>query len=105
LVALNGTGNGDGSSCYSISEIESGHTLSSGAPAGVPVVYGLAPDGVRSVTFYYHPGYPGRPLTVLAINNVFVLHDPRGRLPSNGFPDTLVWRSATGKPIKTITWP
>jgi len=65
--------------CYAISDIEAGHTLSSGAPGGVPVVYGLAPDGVRSVTFYYNGRYPGHPLTVLAINNVFILHDLRDR--------------------------
>jgi hypothetical protein len=105
LSALNNTGNGDGASCYAIGQIEAGHTLSSGAPGGVPVVYGLAPDGVRSVTFYYKGRYPGHPLTALVINNVFILHDPRDRLPSNGFPNKLVWRTARGQASKTITWP
>lgn len=105
LSALNSTGNGDGDTCYAFSDIQSGHTLSSGAPGGVPVVYGLAPDGVRSVTFYYTGRYPGHPLTVLVINNVFVLHDAGDRLPSNGFPTKLVWHAATGHVIKTITWP
>jgi hypothetical protein len=47
LLALNATGNGDGGcgTGASVSQIEGGHTLSSGAPGGVPVVYGLAPDG------------------------------------------------------------
>jgi hypothetical protein len=54
LTAINDTGNGDGcSSGYSLSQITAGHTLTSGAPAGVPVVYGLAPAGVRTVTLYY----------------------------------------------------
>lgn len=105
LTAINDTGNGDGATCYATSQIQAGHTLSSGAPGGVPVVYGLAPDGVRSVTFYYKGRYPGHPLTVLAINNVFILHDPRDHLPSNGFPDKLVWRGANGHVLKTITWP
>jgi hypothetical protein len=101
LSAINDTGNGDGcSSGYSLGEIEAGHTLTSGAPAGVPVVYGVAPTGVRSVTLYY----PKRtPRTVLAIDNVFILHNPGQRLPHNGFPDKLVWRGAGGQLIKTIT--
>ncbi len=106
LLALNGTGNGDGGcSGYSVSQIEEGRTLSSGAPTGVPVVYGLAPDGVRSVTFYYKGRYPGHSLTVLVINNVFILHNPGQRFPDVGFPDRLVWRSASGTVLKTITSP
>jgi len=105
LIAINDTGNGDGG-CpgYSVSQIEAGHTLSSGAPAGVPVVYGIAPDGVRTVTFYYKGKYPGHPLTVLAINNVYILHNPHQRFPNYGFPDKLVWRSASGTVLKTIRW-
>jgi hypothetical protein len=101
LSAINDTGNGDGcSNGYSLSQIEAGHTLTSGAPAGVPVVYGLAPTGVRSVTLYY----PKRkPQTVLAINNVFILHNPRQKLPHNGLPDKLVWRGPGGQLIKTIS--
>jgi len=104
LTALNDTGNGDGGSCYAISDIEAGRTLSSGAPGGVPVVYGLAPDGVRAVTFYYKGRHPRHPLTALVINNVFILHDPRDHLPNNGFANKLVWRAANGHVIKTITW-
>lgn len=104
LLALNDTGNGDGG-CgdgASASQIEQGASLSSGAPAGVPVVYGLAPDGVRSVTF----DYAGRrPLTVLVIDNVFILHDVGDRLPRDGFPQRLVWRAANGHVIKTIRRP
>lgn len=101
LTAINDTGNGDGcSSGFSLSQIEAGHTLTSGAPAAVPVVYGLAPTGVRSVTLYYAKR---KPQTVLAINNVFILHNPGQRLPSNGLPDKLAWRGAAGQLIKTIT--
>jgi hypothetical protein len=100
LTAINDTGNGDGcSSGYSLSQIEAGHTLTSGAPGGVPVVYGLAPTGVRSVTLFY----PKRtPQTVLAIDNVFILHNPGQKLPRDGLPDKLVWRGAAGQVIKTI---
>jgi hypothetical protein len=101
LSAINDTGNGDGcSSGYSLSQIEAGHTLTSGGPTGVGVVYGLAPTGVRTVTLYY----PKRtPQTVLAINNVFILHNPGQKLPHNGLPDKLVWRGTAGQLIKTIT--
>jgi hypothetical protein len=105
LGALNSTGNGDGFQCYAISQISAGHTLSTGAPSGVPVVYGLAPDGVHSVTFYYRGPYPGHPLTAPVISNVYILHDPRDRLPGDGFPTKLTWRTANGQVIKTITWP
>jgi hypothetical protein len=103
VVALNDSGNGDGSSGYSVGEITSGHTLVSGAPSGVPVVYGLAPDGVRTVTFVYDQGGHHQTFTVPVINNVFILHNPHQRLPDNGFPDKLIWRSG-GKIVKTITW-
>jgi hypothetical protein len=102
LPALNSTGNGDPDNCASIDQIEAGHMLTTGGPGGVPVLYGLAPDGVRSVTFYFNGRYPGHPLNALVINNVYILHDPRDRLPS---PTRLVWHAANGHAIKTITWP
>ncbi len=104
LLALNSTGNGDGSSCgYSIAAIKSGHTLTSGAPTGVPVVYGLAPDGIRTVTLVYNHRRHQEALTVRVINNVFILHNPHQHLPHEGFPDKLIWRSTDGQIIKTIT--
>ena len=99
LSALNATGNGDGASCFALSTIDSGHTLTSGAPAGVPIVYGLAPDGVTNVTFHYR-GH--RHLTALVLHNVFILHNPRQRLPNYGFPTTLTWHAPDGHTIKTI---
>lgn len=39
------------------------------------------------------------------INNVLILHDPDDHLPSDGFPNKLVWRAASGKLLKTITSP
>jgi hypothetical protein len=104
LLGLNDTGNGDGGcgGAATVSSLEQGHPLESGAPGGVPVVDGLAPDGVRSIAFYYRGRYPGHPLTALVINNVFVLHNPRDRLPNEGFPTKVVWRAADGHVIKTF---
>jgi hypothetical protein len=39
-----------------VADIEAGHTLSSGGPTGVAVVYGVVPDGVRAVTLRYRTG-------------------------------------------------
>lgn len=103
LAALNDTGNGD--SCgggFTLSAIEEGHTLASGGPTGVGVVYGVVPDGVATVTLLYHGR---RSQTVPAINNVFILRNPGQRLPQNGFPDKMIWRSAQGTIIKTIAEP
>ncbi len=108
LLALNSTGNGDGcGGGYSISEIEQGHTISSGGPTGVGGVYGLVPDGIASVTLYYpaHSRHgPEQAITVKAINNVFIVHNPGQRLPNYGFPTKMIWRSGTGAVIKAITY-
>jgi len=37
-----------------------------------------------------------------AVGNVWILPNPRQRLPDDGFPNKVVWRSATGIVIKTI---
>jgi hypothetical protein len=101
LVAINDTGNGDGcNNGFSLSQIQAGHTLTSGAPTGVAVVYGLAPSYVHSATLYY-PKH--KPQSVQVINNVFILHNPGQTLPNNGFPNRLVWRGADGQLLKTIT--
>ena len=106
LVALNDTGGGDGcGSGYSIADIEEGHTISSGGPTGVGVVYGLVPDGVATVTLSYsarHKADHSRTITVKAISNVFIVRNPGQRLPNYGFPTSIVWRSATGAVIKTV---
>jgi len=99
LDALNSTGNGDGcDGGYTVTDIEQGHTISSGGPTGVGVVYGIVPDGVRTVTLRY----PTRSFTVAVINNVFILKNPRQRLPNYGFPQTIIWRGTSNTTIKTI---
>ena len=53
---FNGTGNGDGGcgAGGSLAQIENGQAVSGGAPTGAEVYYGLAPDGVRSITFDFY---------------------------------------------------
>jgi hypothetical protein len=99
LLALNSTGGGDVGCGMTASDIESG-TVWTGGPTGVGVVYGLVPDGVATVTVYYRGR---RPITVHAIDNVFIVPDPGRRFPNDGFPDKMVWRSATGTLIQTIS--
>lgn len=105
LLALNSTGGGDVGCGSSVSDIETGHTISTGGPTGVGVVYGLVPDGVATVTVYYRGRNPGHPITVHAIGNVFIVPDPRQRFPNEGFPSKMVWRSASGAVLKTISGP
>lgn len=100
LLALNSTGGGDDTCGSTVGDIEGGHTVSTGGPTGVGVVYGLVPDGVATVTVYYRGR---RPITVHAIGNVFIVPDPGQRFPNDGFPAKMVWRSATGAVIKTIS--
>lgn len=102
LLALNSGGGGDVDCGDTASSIEQGHSTGSGGPTGVGVFYGIVPDGVASVTFYYPGHYPGHPVTALAISNVFILRNPGQRLPNYGFPQRIVWRSAQGTVIKTI---
>jgi hypothetical protein len=105
LIAINNTGNGGGDcdAGGSLSQIKSGTgAMPSGAPTGVGVVFGIAPDGVHSVTFEYNRHHH-RPVTVLAINNVFIVR--REGLPNYGFPDTIVWKAADGHITKVIHRP
>ncbi|MGN6872951.1 MAG: hypothetical protein ACTHMY_31580 [Solirubrobacteraceae bacterium] len=101
LLALNSTGGGDVGCGMTASDIESGHTVSTGGPTGVPVAYGLVPDGVATVTYYFAGRHAGRPITVHAIGNVFIV-PLRRRAPEYGFAAKMVWRSATGDVIQTI---
>lgn len=99
LLALNSTGGGDVGCGMTPSDIESGHTVSTGGPTGVSVAYALVPDGVATVTVYYRGT---KPITVRAIGNVFIVPTGRRRL-QDAFPARMVWRSATGAVIQTIS--
>jgi hypothetical protein len=103
LIGINDTGNGGGGcdAGGSLSQIQDGTgAMPSDAPTGVGVVDGLVPDGVRTVTFEYQRH---RSVTVLAINNVFIVR--RQGLPNYGFPNTILWRAADGRIIKVIHRP
>jgi hypothetical protein len=101
VLALNGTGNGDGDcgAGGSLTQIENGQAVGGGAPTGAEVYYGLAPDGVRSITFYFHSKYVHHPVTALVISNVFIVRNYRGRL---GAIAKEIWRASTGRIIKVI---
>jgi hypothetical protein len=104
LIGINDTGNGGGG-CDpggSVSQIENGWVVGGGAPTGVEVYAGLAPDGVRSVTFFFHGRGEGHPRTALVIDNVFILRNPSGRY---GTIAKMVWRAADGRIIKVIDRP
>jgi hypothetical protein len=60
-----------------------------------------APDGVTTGTLYYGARDSGSPAAVHAIGNVWIL-PLHGRPPQDGFPDKIMWRSASGAVIKTI---
>ena len=104
LLALNGTGNGDGGcgAGGSLAQIENGQAVSGGAPTGAEVYYGLAPDGVRSITFDFYSKYVHHPVTALVISNVFIVRNYRGRL---GPIAKEIWRAPDGRIIKMIHRP
>jgi hypothetical protein len=81
LLALNGTGNGDGGcgAGGSLAQIEHVQAVFGGAPTGAEVYYGLAPHGVRSITVSFDSKYVHHPVTALVINNVFIVRNGRGR--------------------------
>jgi hypothetical protein len=101
LLAINGTGNGDGDcgAGGSLAQIKNGLAVSGGAPTGAEVYYGLAPDGVRRITFSFDSKYAHHPVTALVISNVFVVRNDRGRL---GPIAREIWRAADGLIIKVI---
>ena len=101
LLALNGTGNGDGGcgAGGSLTQIENGQAVAGDAPTGAEVYYGLAPDGVHSITFYFDSKYVHHPVTALVISNVFIVRNHRGRL---GPIAKEIWRATDGRIIKVV---
>jgi hypothetical protein len=78
---------------------------------GVPVsndqgtYSGVVPDGVASVTLRV-PASAGRPahdVTTAVVNNTFAVHVAGAR--STALPSRVIWRSASGRTIKTISDP
>lgn len=74
-----------------------------------PIISGVVPDGVATVTFYYSAGSngPGRKrspaltVTTKVANNVFAVQVARANGGNTG--QRIVWRSGKGAIIRTIT--
>jgi hypothetical protein len=90
---------GGGSCGDSASDIERRGTIQTDGP----IVSGVVPDGVATVTFQYPASKGLSALTVATdvVGNVFAVSIAR----ANGghFPPTIIWRSAQGNIIKTIS--
>ena len=88
-----------------------GSSLTGSGP-DTATVEGVVPDGVASVTLHYdagpasaygHTHAPAANITTAPVNNVIVVTVPRN--VGNASPQTMIWRAADGKIIKTITHP
>lgn len=71
-----------------------------------PVVHGVVPSGVATVTLQYPASGHGTrrllPLTLSTnvVGNVFAISIPRAN--GGDFPPTMIWRSAQDRVIKTV---
>ncbi|HUA06192.1 MAG TPA: hypothetical protein VMB27_19960 [Solirubrobacteraceae bacterium] len=95
--AASGVGGG---SCVTAAQAEQGGLQeSSGSTSS-----GVVPDGVATVTVHYAAGNgaAARNFTSRVVGNVFAVHIPGLRLGA-GPPPTIIWRSASGQVIKTIS--
>ena len=74
-----------------------------------PVVHGVVPSGVATVTLQYPASGQGTrrlpPLTVSTdvVSNVFAISIPRAN--GDNLPPTMIWRSVQDRVIKTISTP
>jgi hypothetical protein len=79
--------------------------LDNGQPlrGGGTILSGVVPDGVASIVVHYSArhGDPARTLTASVINNVAVLKVP-ARTADQPFPTKIIWRSASGRVIRTF---
>jgi hypothetical protein len=95
-------------------DIEDGALASGGSLTGsgpdTASVEGVVPDGVASVTLHYdagpasaygHTHAPAANITTKPVNNAIVVTVPRN--VGNATPQTIIWRAANGRIIKTIT--
>lgn len=107
-IGRHGTSSGGGGP--SASEIEQGEgDFGTDGVSGGAIVSGLIPDGVASVELSYPAHRSGsvnqRPFTVTTrpVENVIVVKVPRPA--EDAFPQKMVWLSAQGTTIKTISRP
>jgi hypothetical protein len=90
FAARSGFGGGGGV----ISTLERGQDLGTEGP----LLHGLVPDGVATVTVYYGRAHRLSAASARVINNLFIIRD------GGHFGQEIVWRSASGQVIKRI-WP
>lgn len=103
-------GSGGGGSLQTLESIKQGTALGGGGGGKPPTpveMDGIVPSGVATVTLQFpaiHHGnrrIPALSATGTVIDNVFVIPIPT--LTERGsWPNTAIWRSATGKLIKTV---
>jgi hypothetical protein len=78
-----------------------------GHTTGPPLIAGVVPNGVATVTLYYPahqsnhgPAVPAEALRMHAINNLVV-----GAIPRNPLAPTMVWRTSNGRIIRSfVNW-
>lgn len=109
-ICVVGGGGGGGGSVQSLESIRKGGPLSGGGGGKPPrpiVLDGIVPAGVATVTLRFPAtGHGSHRLTALSVtgnvvNDVFVIPVPT-LFQRGGWPTTAIWRSASGKIIKTI---
>jgi hypothetical protein len=107
-IGRHGTSSGGGGP--SANEIEQGQgDFGTDGIGGGAIVSALVPDGVASVALYYpangSAGMNRRPFTVTTrpVENVIVVKVPRPA--PDAFAQKMVWLSARGTTIKTISRP
>ena len=110
LIAENANGGGGGGGIQSLESVRQGGQLGGGGGGKPPtpiVMDGIVPAGVASVTLQFPAIHDGSrhlpPLNVTGdvVNNVFVIPIPT-LFQRGGWPATAIWRSPSGKVIKTI---
>lgn len=110
LIGIQTDGGGSGSGYESAAAIRRGGDLGGGGGGKPPtpiVMDGIVPGGVATVTLHFpasrHRGRRLPPLNATGhvINDVFVIRIP-SLFERGGWPTTAVWRSSSGKVIKTV---
>ena len=93
---------GGGGTCETTGQITDGGPVEENGST----LIGVVPDGVASVAFHYPAGrgMPAFTVTANVVGNVYAASTGR-LIPSGGFPPQMIWRSASGTVIKTISIP
>jgi len=99
LMAFEASGVGGGS-CVTAAQAEQGGLQESNGST----FSGVVPDGVSTVTVHYPVGNgsAAQTFTSEVVGNVFAIRIP-GLTLGGGPPATIIWRSASGEAIKTIS--